>query len=165
MDVGRATHFLRDLLSELRDFADTFYPSKPVIHPTFMAGDIHSGEGPQGPTRHDNFHGLALMIFGAKSFYVADLETFQHVPETGGVGHINTISPFDDSSEASDWRIAHLEPGDVLYVPQDMWHHVVSKPRSVMANSWFFTTFAERDIQERLARGRDPIDRDATQGS
>ena len=105
-----------------------------IREPAFVAGTIQPGGG---PTHFDNYENLAVVLVGQKTFYLAEPATFRDAPRLGKTNERLGVSPHDRlSSRVEQWHVAHLEVGDILYLPLGWWHFVDSIPRTVMTNTW-----------------------------
>jgi hypothetical protein len=104
--------------------------------PSFINGTTKPGTG--GVTHFDEYTNLATVILGSKAFFVAPPAAFEDAEAMGRVNERLGVDPLDPNSpNPNAWRIAEMEPGDVLLLPSGWWHFVVSEPRSVMTNVWF----------------------------
>jgi hypothetical protein len=82
-----------------------------------------------------------LVLTGRKVFYIARPETFENEADWRRGGDENErllARPLDGTAKdvPADWFRAELRPGDMLYLPLDWWHAVLSDPHTVMTNVW-----------------------------
>ena len=112
------------------------------IEPTFITGKIEKGieNGEPCTTHQDTYENIALVIRGRKIFYVAKPSRFKSARWRGS-GRENErplARPLDTTTrdKPNDWMQADLRPGDILYLPRDWWHAVLSDPHTIMTNNW-----------------------------
>ena len=101
--------------------------------PSFVNGLTSSGGG---VTHFDDYTNLATVLAGSKTFFVAPPVSFNDAEPMGQANERLGIDPLDRGSP-NPWRVAVLEPGDLLVLPEGWWHFVQSAPRSVMGNIWY----------------------------
>jgi hypothetical protein len=107
--------------------------------PAFVTG---CKANPGGPMHFDDYHSVAMVIAGAKAFYILPPGD-EGLPERPhqGAGHEHErrdLSPVENCPGAElAWRMAHLEAGDMLYLPPSHWHWVISEAGTVMTNVWY----------------------------
>ena len=113
-----------------------------TIEPTFITGKIKKGikDGDPCTTHQDTYENHLIIIRGRKIFYVAKPSRFKHAKWRGS-GKKNErplARPLDTTTKdkPSDWLQADLRPGDILYLPTNWWHSVLSDPRTIMTNIW-----------------------------
>ena len=133
------------LQRQLHDFAVTTAGSGcAVVRPAFITGAIARGIGSGGVpcnTHRDAYHNIVLVLTGRKVFYIARPETFENEADWRRGGDENErllARPLDGTAKdvPADWFRAELRPGDMLYLPLDWWHAVLSDPHTVMTNVW-----------------------------
>jgi len=125
---------VEQLLGQLKDMLCSARKRSTMREPAFVAGTIQPGGG---PTHFDNYENLAVVLVGQKTFYLAEPSTFRDSPRLGKANERLGVSPHDRlSSRVEQWHVAHLEVGDILYLPLGWWHFVDSVPRTGMANTW-----------------------------
>ena len=115
-----------------------------MVRPAFITGAIARGIGSGGVpcnTHRDAYHNIVLVLMGRKVFYVARPDTFENETDWRRGGDENErllARPLDGTAKdvPADWFRAELGPGDVLYLPLDWWHAVLSDPHTVMTNVW-----------------------------
>jgi hypothetical protein len=96
---------------------------------------------PGGPMHNDEYHSVAMVVAGAKAFYILPPDVL--LPgraRNAGVNGIERkdLSPVDGCKGAGlAWSMAYLEAGDMLYLPPLHWHWVISEAGSVMTNVWY----------------------------
>ena len=87
-------------------------------------------------THHNgNQHTVNLQLAGYTWILVAHPETFQDDCYKGNVGTDSErygARPFDDSTRPDQWLITVMQAGDILYIPPEWWHTVVSSSYSLM---------------------------------
>ena len=122
------------LLAQLRSVLSGARGRSKLLEPAFVAGSVRPGGG---PTHFDDYDNLALVLVGRKTFYVAPPSTFRDSPRLGKSNERKGVSPHDRlTSDMSQWQVAHLQAGDILYLPKGWWHYVDSIPQKVMTNVW-----------------------------
>ena len=103
--------------------------------PSFVNGLTATGGG---VTHYDEYINLATVLVGSKTFFVAPPEAFLGAAAMGRVNERLGVDPLDHGSpNPGAWRVAVMEPGDVLVLPEGWWHYVQSAERAVMTNIWF----------------------------
>ena len=121
--------------------------SERLRRPSFITGRISDGGG---PTHFDDYHNLAMVITGHKIFYTAKHGNFcsrdirgQFENERLGVNPYNSVACAPGQSEShmdhthvSEWAVADMRSGDILFLPAGHWHWVWSTEKTVMTNSW-----------------------------
>jgi len=104
--------------------------------PSFVNGFTQPGGG--GVTHYDEYTNLATVVLGSKTFFVAPPPAFIDAEAHGQANERLGVDPLSRDSPSPDaWRVAVMEPGDVLLLPTGWWHYVKSEQRSVMTNVWF----------------------------
>ena len=122
------------LLAQLRSVLSKARGRSKMLEPAFVAGSVRPGGG---PTHFDDYDNLALVLVGGKTFYVAPPSTFRDSPRLGKSNERKGVSPHDRlTSDRNQWQVAHLQAGDILYLPKGWWHYVDSIPQTVMTNVW-----------------------------
>ena len=113
-----------------------------TIEPTFITGKIHKGikDGDPCTTHQDAYENHLIIIRGRKIFYVAEPSKFKHAKwrGSGRKSERPLARPLDTTTKDKprDWRQADLRPGDILYLPANWWHAVLSEPHTIMTNIW-----------------------------
>jgi hypothetical protein len=114
-----------------------------VVEPSFVTGKIQKGvrNGDPCTTHQDTYDNYALILQGRKIFYTAKPPAFKDEIKWRGSGEPNErpkARPLDRTAgdKPSQWRKGDLKPGDMLYLPTDWWHAVLSDPHTVMTNIW-----------------------------
>lgn len=105
-----------------------------ITKPSFVIGAIEKEGG--GPTHFDDYSSWAMVFVGEKVFYISDAGTFDPRLGMGSKHNERTDKTPFDAGDAHLWVAAHLLPGDVLYLPFQWWHYVVSTRHCVMSNVW-----------------------------
>ena len=78
-----------------------------------------------------------LQLAGYTWILVAHPETFQDDCYKGDIGTDSErygARPFDDSTRPDQWLITVMQAGDILYIPPEWWHAVVSSSYSLMVS-------------------------------
>ena len=140
---GDATTGVRRLHEQLARHARTTTGREgTTIEPTFITGKIKKGikDGDPCTTHQDAYENHLIIIRGRKIFYVAEPSKFKHAKWRGS-GRKNErplARPLDTTTKDKprDWRQADLRPGDILYLPANWWHAVLSEPHTIMTNIW-----------------------------
>ena len=106
-----------------------------MLFPSFIAGCIAMMGG--GPTHFDEYHNMALVLVGNKTFYILPHDA---IPAVRRGKYWNQrpprLNPFNPEYASMPWMKVTLRPGDVFYLPPFWWHYVVSAPQCVMTNVW-----------------------------
>ena len=144
-----ATTGVSRLQQELHDFAVAAAgPQCVVVQPSFITGSIRKGIEDGGVpcgTHQDAYQNILLVLTGRKVFYIAEPATFadETVWRKGGKPNERfNARPLDSTAADSpcDWFRVEVGPGDILYLPENWWHAVLSDPHTVMTNVWTQST-------------------------
>ena len=93
----------------------------------------------QTPTHFDDYDSVALVLVGAKTFYVAPPALVHQAGR--GMCHESSAHPLRPGAPSEQavpqpfWRV-DVAAGCLLYLPRGWWHHVVSEPHTVMVCAW-----------------------------
>jgi len=167
---------IKDYLTTLDIF--NYYPQlKGDIDFSFFeehtkVNDISAWIGPKGTIsgfHADTANNVYAQIKGKKMFIICSTEfnktmypSQKHI--YGAVASEVDINNFDEtiypSFKKNDFKVAILEPGDVLFVPQNWWHYVESLDTSISISNFGYTKkevytlkLKERIIQSLHKRG------------
>ena len=91
-------------------------------------------------THQDDYQNILAVLRGRKTFHLAHpLES--HPDEARRVKHRNRGYPSEAPDDTPTTRHFNykvtLHAGDVLYIPRDWWHYVVTTQPSCMINLWY----------------------------
>ena len=133
-----------------------------------QAGLMISGRDTLTPTHYDNHHNIFMQLAGAKRFLLLSAD---HTPNLYGFPALHPLDPLSRVDlELSDEEIARrwprtrahargaeiiLEAGDVLLMPQGVWHQVHSLDAHNVSMSLLFGA-AQAERQDGAARGLPP---------
>ncbi|EGD77387.1 hypothetical protein PTSG_12738 [Salpingoeca rosetta] len=128
---------LEDDLEPLQE-AISLFPSRSSIN--LWLGQA----GVRAHCHFDGYHNFYLQIEGRKTFYmfppdaVAHLGVYPFLHPQHAQARANLTDPDVFASITAKHRpvVAHLAPGDVLYVPPLWWHYVVAETPSLSVNVW-----------------------------
>ena len=98
-------------------------------------------DGDPCTTHQDTYDNYALILLGRKIFYTAKPSTFEDENKWRGSGEVNErpkARPLHCTAKdkPEQWMKADLRPGDMLYLPINWWHAVLSDKHTIMTNMW-----------------------------
>ena len=100
---------------------------------------VNGAGAAQTPTHFDDYDSVALVLVGAKTFYVAPPALVHRAGP--GMCHESSAHPLRPGTPSEQampqpfWRV-DVPAGCLLYLPRGWWHHVVSAPHTVMVCAW-----------------------------
>ena len=91
---------------------------------------------PGGPLHKDDYDSLVHVYSGRKVFYLVDYKPHERWVDGGGEYHEH-LDALPGQAPFGAWRVAELMAGDVLYVPRNLGHYVVTDPSTISSNLWW----------------------------
>jgi len=100
---------------------------------------INGSEVRPTTTHYDDYESVALVLAGAKTFYLAP----PHLVHQTGCGmlhessaHPHRVGTRREQAAPQPFLRAEVPAGSVLYLPRGWWHFVESRPKTIMLCAW-----------------------------
>lgn len=104
-----------------------------------MPAFINGSEVKPTTTRFDEYSSVALVLAEPKTLYITP-PVFVH--QTGrGMLHESSATPYkpdtiQEQEVLQPFMRVWIEAGSLLYLPARWWHHVESRPKTIMVCAW-----------------------------
>ena len=103
------------------------------MRPSFIQTRAHV---PGGPLHKDDYESLVQVYSGLKLFYLVEYKRHERWLDGGGEA-FEHLDALPGEAEFGTWQVAELMAGDVLYVPRNWGHYVVTDPCTIISPRWW----------------------------
>ena len=99
---------------------------------------VHGAKPPKtGQVHYDAYSNVSVVLMGGKVLYAMDDATMRaSYGARGEGGKLNERLDIDPRGD-DRWSVVELGAGDVVHIPANVWHYVLSEPKTIMVGSWY----------------------------
>lgn len=145
--AGDKHSYLMTRLETLDGFAGDIEPPRATRGAGWQSSKIWiSPDGALSPLHFDIAHNVHVQVTGRKRFLLLPardaLRLYPYPPWSGtpNFSHVDPMNPdfgrYPRARGATRW-VGDLSPGDAVFIPGFVWHHVTTLETSVSVNFWW----------------------------